>query len=220
MTAYAKDDVLLNPENHVLVLIDHQSQMLFGVQSHDGAAIISNVLALARTAKLFEVPVVLTTVNERFSGPLFEGLSEALGNPKRIERSTTNAWEDPRVVDAVRATGRKRVAIAGLWTEVCVAFPALYAIRDDYDVYAIVDACGGATREAHDMAVQRMILSGVEPLTAAAYLYEMQRDWARKETYDGVIDIVRAHQPRFGVGIQYNKALTQGAQAKKVVEPA
>ncbi|MFZ5477773.1 MAG: hydrolase [Myxococcota bacterium] len=210
----AKDDVLLNPDNHAVVLIDHQSQMLFGVQSHDGAEIVNNTLGLAKAARLFGVPVVLTTVNERFSGPLFEGLAEALGNPPRVERTTVNAWEDPRVVDAVRKTGRRVVVLAGLWTEVCVAFPALYALRDDFDVCVVADACGGQTRESHEMGMQRMIQAGAQPLTSAAYLYELQRDWARQQTYAGVIDVVRAHQRRFAVGVQYNRFLS------KVPEPA
>lgn len=222
MAVYARDDVLLHPDNHVVVLVDHQSQMLFAVQSHDGAQVVDNALALAKATKLFGVPVVLTTVKESFSGPLFDGLSEALGDPPRIERTTVNAWEDPRVVEAVQRTGRKRVVLAGLWTEVCIAFPALYALRDGYETYCVTDACGGASREAHEMAVQRMVQAGVTPLTTAAYLYEMQRDWARTGTYAGVMDIVRAHQRRFAVGAQYNRFLTEAAPAKsaKVKEPA
>ena len=208
MVATTSSDVLLNPTNHVLVFIDHQSQMLFGVQSHDGARIINNTLSLAKTARLFSVPVVLTTVSEGFSGPVFEGLDALLGNPTHIEHTTVNAWEDPRVVDAVKRTGRTQVVLAGLWTEVCIAFPALCALRDGLEVYCVTDACGGETREAHEMAVLRMIQAGVRPLTAAAYLFELQRDWARKETYEGVLDIVRAHQPRFGVGLQYHRAVS------------
>lgn len=200
---------LITPENSALILIDHQSQMGFGVQNFDLGDVSRNTAQLAAAARLFEVPTLLTTVGEAFSGPVFQQVVDEL-DPKvveeRIERTTVNAWEDERVVDWVLETGRNRLVIAGLWTEVCVAFPVLSAIEAGFDVHFVEDASGGVSETAHRAAVDRMIQAGGIPMTSAQYLYELHRDWARQEKYYDVLDIAKKYQGVFGVGIEYFQA--------------
>lgn len=203
---------LLTPDNSVLVLIDHQAQMLFGVQSHDRTLVINNVVGLAKAAKAFGVPTILTTVAQRtFSGPLFPELQAVFPDAEVIDRTTMNAWEDSRILSAVRETGRRKVVIASLWTEVCLAFPAVSALADGFDVYAVGDASGGTSVEAHELAMQRIVQAGGVPMTWQQVMYEWQRDWAREETADAVREIARQHSGAFGQGVVYAKAMW-GAQ--------
>lgn len=203
---------LLTPGDCVVAFVDFQPQMAFATRSIDGESLLNNVTGLARAARLFGVPTVLTTVAERtFSGPTFSALHEALGNPRSIDRTTMNAWEDPAFVAAVRGTGRKRLVLAGLWTEVCVVMPALCALRDGYEVYVVVDACGGVSPTAHEAAVQRMVQAGVVPITWLQFMLELQRDWARQETYAAVGDVVRRHAGIYGIGLAYAEAMTSAA---------
>lgn len=199
---------LLDPKNCVVVLIDYQSQMLFAVGSIDGHTLINNVVGLAKTAKIFNVPVIMTTIAEKgFSGPVFEQLQEVVSTPY-IDRTTMNTWEDQRVVDAVSKTGRKKIVFAGLWTEVCITFPALTALDQGYEVYVVVDACGGTTYVSHTTAIERIVQAGGHPITWIQFLCELQRDWARQETYEPVIQLASEHAGSYGVGIQYFKAIS------------
>ncbi len=211
---------LLNAQNCALILIDHQSQMLFGVHSHDRGRIINNVVALAKAAKAFAIPVVLTTVaRHTFSGPLFPELQAVFPLTVPIDRTSMNSWEDKSFVAAVKKTGRKKLVIAALWTEVCLAFPALSALKDGYEVYAVADASGGTSLEAHEMAMHRMIQAGAVPVTWELVMYEWQRDWARTETADQVRAIAMQHSGAFGQGIVYAKAMW-GAEEGKPPRPA
>jgi nicotinamidase-related amidase len=204
---------LLDPKNCVVLMIDYQPQMAFGVKSMDGQTLVNNATALARSAKAFNVPVVLTSVAEKtFSGPTFKQIRDIYPAQPIIDRTTMNCWEDARVVAAVKKTGRKKIVMGGLWTEVCIAHPALDALREGYEVYIVADACGGTTVSAHDLAIQRCVQAGAAPITWLQLLLELQRDWARQDTYDAVMDIVEQHAGAYGVGVQYAKAIF-GAQA-------
>lgn len=202
---------LLNPSNCVVILIDHQPQMFFGVESANRQTIKNNVVGLAKAAKIFKIPTILTTVAaESFSGPLLPELQAVFPDQKPIDRTSMNSWEDKNLVDAVKKTNRKKLVIAGLWTEVCVAFPAICAIKEGYDVYAVIDASGATTTEAHNMSIQRMIQVGVVPITWIQFLCELQRDWARQETYDPVIEIAKEHAGAYGIGVLYAKTMIGG----------
>lgn len=202
---------LLNPSNCALILIDYQPQMFFGVESVNRQTIKNNVVGLAKAAKIFKVPTILTTVAaESFSGPLIPELQAVFPDQKPIDRTTMNSWEDKNLVTAVKKTNRKKLVIAGLWTEVCVAFPAICAIKEGYDVYAVVDASGATTVEAHNMSIQRMVQVGVVPITWIQFLCELQRDWARQETYDPVMKLAEEHAGAYGIGILYAKSMIGG----------
>ena len=206
---------LLTPDNHTLLLIDHQPQMAFATRSIDVAELRNNVTGLGKSAAAFKVPTILTTVAEKsFSGPIFPELQAVFPNQKPIDRTTMNTWEDQRVVDAVRKTGRKKIVMASLWTEVCLLEPALSAIDEGYEVYIVTDASGGVTKEAHDMAVQRMVQAGAQPMTWIQYLLELQRDWARGETYGAVMGIVKEHAGGYGLGVIYAEKMFGGKEGK------
>ncbi|MBT8769503.1 hydrolase [Metapseudomonas boanensis] len=208
---------LLNPTNSALILIDHQPQMAFGVQSIDRQQLKNNTVGLAKTAKLFNVPTILTTVEtESFSGYLWPELLGAFPGQQPIERTSMNSWEDKQFVAAVEATGRKKLVMAALWTEVCLTFPALEALEAGYEVYIVTDASGGTTKEAHDMSVQRMIQAGAIPVTWQQVLLEYQRDWAKKETYDAVIALVQEHSGAYGMGVDYAYTMVHKAPQRQV----
>jgi nicotinamidase-related amidase len=195
---------LLNPDNCAVIFIDHQPQMAFGVASIDRQMLLNNTVALAKAAKVFKVPVVLTTVESAsFSGNMWPQLLDIFPEQKPIERSTMNSWEDKNFVAAVERTGRKKLVMAALWTEVCLAFPAIQAMEAGYEVYAVADASGGTSVAAHDYAMQRIIQAGAVPMTWQQVLLEFQRDWARKGTYDAVINIVKEHSGAYGQGVEY-----------------
>ena len=202
---------LLTPNNFTLALIDHQPQMFFGVQSTDRETIINNVTGLAKTAKIFNVPTTLTTVAAKsFSGPLIPQIQAVFPEQKPIDRSTMNSWEDNNFVAAVKATNRKKIVMAALWTEVCLAFPAISAIQAGYEVYAVIDASGASSTEAHEMAIKRMMQAGVIPVTWLQVLCELQRDWARQETYAAVTNLIKEHAGAYGVGIFYVETMMGG----------
>ena len=195
---------LLSPKNCTLLLVDYQPQMLFAVHSIDGQTLVNNAVGLAKAAKVFKIPTVLATIAEKtFSGPTFPELTAVFPKLKPIDRTSINAWEDKRVVAAVEKTGRKKLIVAGLWTELCVAMPVIHALEAGYEVYFVADACGDVSDVAHNMSVQRMIQAGAVPLTWLQVLLELQRDWARKETYNAVLDVCREHAGAYGVGIRY-----------------
>ncbi|MEU4269888.1 hydrolase [Streptomyces sp. NPDC026092] len=197
---------LLTPDNAMMLFVDHQPQMFFGTGSGDRSAIINNTVGLAKAAKLFDVPAVITTVAaESFSGPALPQLVDVFPDHKLVDRTSMNAWEDENLVEAVRATGRRKIVISGLWTEVCLVLPVLSALSQGYEVYVVADASGGVTPQAHEHALERMIRAGAVPVTWVQVLLELQRDWARTETYDGVMEIVKAHAGAYGLGVVYAK---------------
>lgn len=199
---------LLTPQNSMLLLIDHQPQMAFASHSMDIQLLINNVTGLAKSAKIFKVPVVLTTVAAKsFSGPIFANIQEIYPNVAPIDRTTMDSWEDPQVVEAVRKTDRRKIVMAALWTEVCLATAALSALDDGFEVYIVTDASAGVTIEAHEMAIQRMIQAGAVPTTWLQVMLEWQRDWARQETYNAVMNLAKEHAGGYGLGINYAKTM-------------
>lgn len=202
---------LLTPNNCTLALIDHEPQMFFGVQSADRETIINNVVGLAKAAKIFKVPTILTTVAaEGFSGPLIPQLQAVFPEQTPIDRTTMNSWEDKNFVAAIVKANRKKIVMAALWTEVCLAFPAISAIQSGYEVYAVVDASGASSIEAHETAIKRMTQAGVIPVTWLQVLCELQRDWARQETYPAVMDLIKEHAGAYGTGVFYVETMIGG----------
>ena len=205
---------LLTPDNCVVTLIDLQPQMLFGVANFDRQAIINNNVALSKAARVFEVPVVLSTVETKsFSGNIWPQIQAIFPNQVPIERSSMNSWDDQNFVAAIEKTGRKKIVLAGLWTETCVALPTVQAIHDSYDVYVVEDCCGDVSQLAHENAMQRVIQAGAKPVTALSVMLEWQRDWAARDTYDAVMDIVKTHFGAYGVGVEYAYTMVHGAPA-------
>lgn len=199
------EPILLTPQNCQLIFIDHQPQMAFGVQSIDRQVLKNNTVALAKAAKTFGIPTTITTVEtEGFSGHTYpELLSVFPGNPI-LERTSMNSWDDQKVRDALAKNGRKNVVVAGLWTEVCNQGFAFAAMAEGgYRIFMVADASGGTSKDAHDYSMQRMVQAGVVPVTWQQVMLEWQRDWARKETYDAVMDIVREHSGAYGMGVDY-----------------
>ncbi|NWL77220.1 hydrolase [Pseudomonas taiwanensis] len=208
---------LLNPTNSALILIDHQPQMAFGVQSIDRQQLKNNTVGLAKSAKIFNVPTILTSVEtESFSGYIWPELLSVFPDQQPIERTSMNSWEDEKFVAAVKATGRKKLIMAALWTEVCLTFPALEAMEAGYEVYIVTDASGGTSQEAHDMSVQRMIQAGAIPVTWQQVLLEYQRDWSKRESYDAVMDLVREHSGAYGMGVDYAYTMVHKAPQRQV----
>jgi nicotinamidase-related amidase len=205
-------DTLLTPEESVVVLVDHQAFQFANMHSHEPQVVVGNTIALAKTAKVFGVPTILTTVNEDAGGYILSGIQEVFPDQKPINRSSINAWQDPRLVEAVEKTGRRKLVIAGLWTEVCVAMPALQAQGEGYDVYVVTDASGGVSPEAHAMAVQRMMQAGIKPITWLAVLCEWQRDWARQDTVPPLAKILADHGGGSGVAIGWEWQLLAAGQ--------
>ncbi|MDR0898031.1 MAG: hydrolase [Oscillospiraceae bacterium] len=201
-------NALLDPNQCVMLIVDEQPQMFFGVENASRTRILNNVVALAKAAKVFGVPCILTTIAaQTFSGPMTAKLLEVYPGVQPIDRTCINAWEDNNVRRAIDGTGRKKLIIAGLWTEACVTFPTLCAMQDGFDVYVVSDASGGATKEAHDMAMQRMIQSGAKPMTWQQVMLEFQRDWANLDTYDQVMTIVKDMSGAYGLGVEYAEAM-------------
>ncbi|HLN94377.1 MAG TPA: hydrolase [Flavobacterium sp.] len=200
---------LLNPTNHTLVLIDHEGQMAFATKSVDPIQLRNNTGLVAGASKIFNVPTVVTTVAERsFSGPVFPEILEFYPNTADyIDRTTMNTWEDVNAFKAITGKGKKKIVLAGLWTSVCIVGPALSALSDGYEVYVITDACGDISPEAHNQAITRMVQAGAKPITALQYLLELQRDWARKETYVPVNDLAQRFGGGYGIGIQYARQM-------------
>lgn len=218
LAAYAQkpSPKLLDPTNHVLVMIDHQPQMAFATQSHTIDAIRNNAAMISKAAKTFNSAVVITSVAAKsFSGPVFSEITEVFPNEKIIDRTTMNTWEDVNAYKAITGKGKKKIVLAGLWTEVCIVGPALSALAEGYEVYVITDACGGVSKEAHDMAVMRMVQAGAQPMTSLQYLLELQRDWARPATYDATNNIAKEHGGGYGLGIKYAKEMFNAQEGKK-----
>lgn len=208
---------LLTPDNCVVAMIDLQPQMLFGVCNFDRQMVINNNVALAKAARIFGVPVVLSTVESAgFSGNTWPQLLAALGHPTPIERTTMNSWDDKNFVAAIQKTGRKKIVLSGLWTETCVALPSVQAIHDGYEVYVVEDCCGDVSALAHENAMKRVIQAGAKPVTALSTMLEWQRDWAHKGTYDAVMDVAKTHFGAYGVGVEYAYTMVHKAPATKL----
>ncbi|UAN53154.1 hydrolase [Serratia sp. JSRIV002] len=206
---------LLDPKNSALIFIDHQPQMAFGVANIDRQQLKNNVVALAKAGSIFNVPTIFTSVeSESFSGYFWPELLAVHPELTPIERTSMNSWEDAAFVKAVEATGRKKLVISALWTEVCLTFPALMAMEAGYEVYVVTDTSGGTSVDAHERAIDRMVQAGAVPVTWQQVLLEYQRDWARKETYDAVMDLVREHSGAYGMGVDYAYTLVHHAPAR------
>jgi nicotinamidase-related amidase len=210
---------LLTPDNCVVALIDLQPQMLFGVSNFDRQTIINNNVALSKAARVFDMPVVLTTVETKaFSGIMWPQIQAVFPKQTPIERTTMDSWDDENFVAAIKKSGRKKIVLAGLWTETCVALTTVQAIYDGFEVYVVEDCCGDVSQLSHDNAMKRVIQAGAKPVTALSVMLEWQRDWAHKDTYDAVMDIVKTHCGAYGIGVEYAYTMVHGAPATKFPE--
>lgn len=203
---------LLTPDNCVVTLIDHQPQMLFGVTSIDRQSLINNVVGFAKAAKIFEVPLILSTVESKsFSGNIWPQLQAIYPDQTPIERSSMNSWDDGKFVSAVKKSGKKKIVLAGLWTQVCVTFPTVQAINDGFEVYVVEDLCGDLDERTHEAAMRRVEQAGAKPVTWIQVMLEWQRDWAQTETYNAVMDVVKHHGGAYGMGVEYAYTMVHGA---------
>jgi nicotinamidase-related amidase len=214
---------LYTPEDTAVVFIDHQPQMTFGVANMDRASLINNVVLLAKVAREFGVPVVLTGVEtESFSGYLWPQLLDVFPGQAIVERSSMNAWDDAGFRAAIEATGKKNIILTGLWTEVCVTWPTLDMLAAGYNIYVVEDCCGATSTTAQDAALSRMVQAGAIRLTTIAALLEWQRDWARREHYDALMLLLREHAGAYGSGVEYAYTMVhhapQTAQVPQVVK--
>src|SRR3984893_989818 len=208
-------DALRTPENCALLLIDHQPFQLANVNSHDPTIVINNVTALARTAKAYDIPTILTTVNEERGGLIFKQVQAVFPDQKTINRTFINAWEDRQVVEAVKKTGRKKVVMAALWTEMCLAMPAIHALGDGYDVYVVTDASGGGSAEAHDMGIRRLVAAAAQPITWLAMAGELQRDWARTQYLGDLGKIFAERAGATGSALAWEMQLLHASEVKR-----
>lgn len=199
---------LLNPQDHTLVMIDFQSQMAFATHSIDAVTLRNNAALVASAAAGFGVSTILTTVAEKsFSGPMFDEVTVPFPGQALLDRTSMNTWEDEAVIRRVNEIGKPRIVLAGLWTSVCIVGPALSALDQGFEVYVITDACGDVSAEAHERAVERMVQAGARPITSLQYLLELQRDWARGDTYDLTTGIAKKFGGAYGIGINYAKTM-------------
>jgi len=199
---------LLNAADHTLIMIDYQSQMAFATKSISATELRNNAGLVASAAAGFGVSTILTTVAEKsFSGPMFSEVTAPFPGKALLDRTSMNTWEDEAVIAEVNAIGKTRIVLAGLWTSVCIVGPALSALDQGFEVYVITDASGDVSDEAHERAVSRMIQAGAQPITSLQYLLELQRDWARGETYDLTTGIARERGGAYGLGITYAKSM-------------
>ena len=199
---------LVTPNDHTLIMIDFQSQMAFATKSIDAALLRNNAALVAHAAAGFKVSTILTTVAEKsFSGPMFSEITDAFPGQPLLDRTSMNTWEDAPVVAQVTKIGKDRLVFAGLWTSVCIVGPVLSAIDQGYECYVIADACGDISDEAHDRSMDRMVQAGAQPMTALQYLLELQRDWARTDTYDMTTGIAKKFGGAYGLGITYAKTM-------------
>jgi nicotinamidase-related amidase len=198
---------LLTPDNCALILIDHQAFQVSAVRNIDTASMINNVVGLAKAAKVFGVPTLLSTVLEERGGYLIKQLQDVFPEQKPIDRTFINTWEDKRVVDWVKKTGRKKIVMAALWTEICLAMPAIQALGEGYEVYIVTDASGGVSVEAHEMAIQRMVQAGAVPITWMVFGAELQRDWAREATVPAQAQVLVEHGGVVGVSFLWEQQL-------------
>lgn len=217
------DGGLITADSSAVVFIDHQPQMLFGVANIDRQQLVNNVVMLAKATKEFGAPAILTAVEtESFSGYIWPQLMDVFSGQQPIERTSMNSWDDPAFKEAVKASGRKNIIVAGLWTEVCVTWPTLNMIDEGYNVYIVEDACGATSQLAHDAAIRRSVQAGAVPMTTVATVLEFQRDWANRDHYDALMNIFREHAGAYGSGIEYTYSMVhkapQSAQNPHIVK--
>jgi len=199
---------LLTPTDHTLVMIDFQSQMAFATHSIDAVNLRNNAALVAQAAAGFGVSTILTTVAEKsFSGPMFSEITDAFPGQQMLDRTSMNTWEDAAVIDRVNQIGKPRIVLSGLWTSVCIVGPALSALDQGFEVYVIADACGDVSAEAHNRAMERMVQAGAQPMTSLQYLLELQRDWARGDTYELTTGIAKKVGGAYGLGVTYAKTM-------------
>ena len=203
---------LLTPDNCLVALIDLQPQMLFGVANIDRQSVINSATVLGKAARIFNVPTVISTVETKaFSGHLWPQVAALFPDHMPIERTTMNSWDDAHFVAAVEKTGRKKIVLAGLWTETCVALLTVQALFDGYEVFVVEDCCGDVSALAHENAMKRVIQAGAKPVTALSVMLEWQRDWAHRDTYDAVMEVVKTHCGAYGMGVEYAYTMVHGA---------
>lgn len=192
------EDHLLTPKNSALLIIDYQPIQVSSIASMDRRELVTNIVAVAKTAKLYELPIVLSTVNVKTLGnkPTIHQLTDVLEGIEAIDRTTINAWEDQEFLAAVKATSRKKLIMTTLWTEACLTYPTLDALKEGYEVYPVVDAVGGTSVEAHRSALERVVQAGAKPTSFAQLICELQRDWARKETAGQFAELLFAVEGR------------------------
>jgi len=207
-------EALLTPDNCVVVMIDHQPFQIANVNSHEPTMVINNAIGLAMTAKAYGIPTILTTVTEERGGQIFKGIQDIFPDKETINRTYINAWEDRRVVEAVKKTGRRKIVFAALWTEMCLAMPAIQAMGDGYDVYVVTDASGGVSVEAHDMAIRRLVAAGAQPITWLAMAGELQRDWARTQYLGDVAKIFADRAGATGSALAWELQLLHANEVK------
>jgi nicotinamidase-related amidase len=207
---------VLTPDNCQVIFIDQQPQMAFGVQSIDRQTLKNNVVGLAKAARIFNIPTTITTVEtESFSGHTYPELLAVFPEAPLLERTSMNSWDDQKVRDALANNKRNKVIVAGLWTEVCNCTFALSAMHDaDYEIYMVADASGGTSMDAHNYAMDRMVQAGVVPMTWQQVLLEWQRDWAHKDTYDAVMELVKEHSGAYGMGVDYAYTMVHKADER------
>jgi nicotinamidase-related amidase len=199
---------LLSPTDHTLILIDFQSQMAFATHSIDAVTLRNNAALISHAAAGFGASTILTTVAEKsFSGPMFDEITSAFPGQALLDRTSMNTWEDAAVIKRVNEIGKGRIVLAGLWTGVCIVGPALSALEQGFEVYVIADACGDVSAEAHDRAMDRMVQAGARPMTSLQYLLELQRDWARTDTYELTTGIAKQFGGAYGLGVTYAKTM-------------
>jgi nicotinamidase-related amidase len=209
----APGKTLLDPADHVLIMIDHQSQMAFATKSIDPVSLRNNAALVAKAAKGFNVATILTTVAEKtFSGPIFDEIKSTYPDANVIDRTTMNTWEDARIAEQVNSFNKEKIVLAGLWTSVCIVGPALSALDQGFQVYVISDACGDISDEAHERAMERMVQLGARPMTSLQYLLELQRDWARGETYNQTVKTSVEHGGGYGLGLIYARTMFGGSE--------
>jgi len=213
---------LYTAEDSAVVFIDHQPQMTFGVSNIDRATLINNVTLLAKVAKEFKVPVILSSVEtESFSGYIWPQLLDVFPGQEVVERTSMNAWDDAGFRKAIEATGKKNILLTGLWTEVCVAWPTIEMIGAGYNIYVVEDCCGATSQVAHEAALSRMVQAGAIRLTTIAALLEWQRDWARREHYNNLMTLIKQQGGAYGAGVEYAYTMVykapQSAQKPQVV---
>ena len=213
------DGGLITAENTALVFIDHQPQMLFGVAGNiDRQQLINNVLLLARGAKEFSVPTILTTVEtDSFSGAMWPQLLDVFPDQTPIERTGMNSWDTPAFREAIKKTGKKNILLSGLWTEVCITWPTLNMLAEGYNIYVVEDACGATSQVAHDAALSRMVQAGAVRMSTIATVLEFQRDWKNRDHYDALMQLFREHGGAYGVGVEYAYTMVHKAPAARKV---